>query len=179
MRRAGLLSLTIMLSLSGGVAGGHAAAAQEAGGDGATATAGAGPQAHGADRNRATAAAGTALDEWRPGIERAERYPKRRRGDVRFAIIEPGGRTHRFHAARTAPAASVFKAMLLATYLRQPSVRNRGLRRSDKRLLGPMIRRSDNVTATRVRDIVGRAAIERLARRAGMRRSAQEALGTT
>ena len=35
-----------------------------------------------------------------------------------------------------------------------------------------MIRRSDNVAATRVRDIVGNAAVVRLARRAGMTRFA-------
>lgn len=71
--------------------------------------------------------------------------------------------------AGTAPMASVFKVMLLATYLRRPAVRHRDLRGEDRRLLGPMIRRSDNATATRVRDIVGEAAIRRLARRAGMR----------
>jgi hypothetical protein len=59
--------------------------------------------------------------------------------------------------------------MFLAAYLRQASVRHRGLRRADRRLLDPMIRRSDSVAATRVRDIVGRNAIERVARDAGMR----------
>lgn len=85
-------------------------------------------------------------------------------------MIDAAGRLHEHRGVRTAPAASVFKAMLLATYLRDRDVRDRRLRRSDRELLGPMIRRSDNETATRVRDIVGRRAIVRLARRAGMRR---------
>jgi Beta-lactamase enzyme family len=117
----------------------------------------------------ANAAAAADLERWEPGVRRAKSYAKRRTGDVRFALIDPGGRMHRFHAGRTAPAASVFKAMLLAAYLRQGSVRDRELRPEDKRLLEPMIRRSDNETATRVRDMVGRRAIKRLARFAEMR----------
>jgi hypothetical protein len=63
--------------------------------------------------------------------------------------------------------ASVFKVMLLATYLRR--IRDRGLTERDRDLLAPMIRWSDNYTAQRVRDIVGPAAIRRLARDADMR----------
>ena len=104
---------------------------------------------------------------WTPGVDRARRYAERRRGDVRFAIIGLDGRMRGVHAARTAPAASVFKAMLLVTYLRR--VADRALHDRDRALLGPMIRRSDNETATRVRDIVGRRAVRRLARDASMR----------
>jgi beta-lactamase class A len=68
------------------------------------------------------------------------------------------------------PSASVFKAMLLVTYLRQAGVRHRALNGGDRALLRPMIRRSDNVAATRVRDIVGNAAVVRLAHKAGMTR---------
>ncbi len=60
--------------------------------------------------------------------------------------------------------------MLLVTYLRQRSVRHRALNDGDRGLLAPMIRRSDNVAATRVRDIVGNAAVVRLAHRVGMTR---------
>jgi hypothetical protein len=102
-------------------------------------------------------------------VRAAKRYARRRQGDVRFAIVDLEGRRYDLHGGQTAPAASVFKAMLLATYLRHEA-RGRDLTRSDKRLLGPMIRRSDDVTATRVRDIVGPAAIRRLARAADMRR---------
>ncbi|TMK71410.1 MAG: serine hydrolase [Actinobacteria bacterium] len=106
---------------------------------------------------------------WSPHMKPAERYAQERAGDVTFAVIDLDGRMHQFHGAGTAPAASVFKVMLLATYLRQDSVRHRPLNSSDRGLLGPMIRRSDNLAATRVRDIVGRDAIERLAHDAHMR----------
>jgi beta-lactamase class A len=106
---------------------------------------------------------------WRPRVRAAERYARRRAGEVRFAIVGLDGRMDRFHARRTAPAASVFKVMLLATYLRQPSVRHRHLHPGDRDLLRPMIRRSDNLAATRVNDVVGGNAIEDLAHAAGMR----------
>jgi beta-lactamase class A len=70
---------------------------------------------------------------------------------------------------RTVPSASVLKAMLLVAYLRARAVRQRPLRKTDRDLLAPMIRWSDNVAATRVRDIVGNDALVRLARRVGMR----------
>jgi hypothetical protein len=98
----------------------------------------------------------------------AKRFAQHRRGDVWFDVIDPRGRERGFHATRTAPMASVVKVMLLATYLRRPSVAHRRLHRSERRLLVPMIRRSDNDAASRVRDIVGGGAIKRLARRARM-----------
>jgi hypothetical protein len=61
----------------------------------------------------------------------------------------------------------VFKVMLLAAFLRKRD--HHGLSRHDRRLLAPMIRRSDNVAATVVRNVVGVRRIERLARVAGMR----------
>jgi hypothetical protein len=63
----------------------------------------------------------------------------------------------------------VLKAMLLVAYLREPGVRDRALRKADRDLLAPMIRWSDNVAATRVRDIVGNDGLVRLAHRVGMR----------
>ena len=88
---------------------------------------------------------------------------------VAFAVIGPHGTLQGYRSASTAPAASVFKVMLLATYLRMRGVRGRRLRRSDRRLLRPMIRHSDNYAATLVRNIVGRRRVVRLARRVGMR----------
>jgi hypothetical protein len=60
--------------------------------------------------------------------------------------------------------------MLLVAYLRRPQVRARPLRRADRALLAPMVRRSDDAAATRVRDVLGSAGVARFARRAGMRR---------
>jgi Beta-lactamase enzyme family len=84
-------------------------------------------------------------------------------------VVDLRGRMHVYNHRDTAPTASVIKVMFLAAYLRQRSVRHRHLHHSDRRLLGPMIKHSDNVAATRVRDIVGAHAINRLAHRARMR----------
>jgi hypothetical protein len=59
--------------------------------------------------------------------------------------------------------------MLLVAYLDMPSVRNRPLRASDRALLTPMIRQSDNDAASEVLQIVGSARVYALARRANMR----------
>ena len=107
---------------------------------------------------------------WRPDVERAREYARSRAGGVSFAFVDLEGRSHKYRAGETAPLASVFKTMLLAAYLRQKDVRDRDLRERDRDLLGPMIRVSDNEAATEVNSIVGAGAIERLAKRAGMRR---------
>jgi hypothetical protein len=104
---------------------------------------------------------------WHPHIAAARRYAKRRAGDIAFAVIDERGRISGFHMASTAPAASVFKVMLLVALLRERGARS--LSSADRALLGPMIRRSDSVAATEVRNIVGRARVERVARIVGMR----------
>ena len=106
---------------------------------------------------------------WTPHIAAAEKWAASRQGSVTFAVRTDDQLWGR-RIDRQVPAASVLKAMLLATYLRRHDVRDRDLRRADKALLAPMIRRSDNVAATRVRDIVGNAAVVRLAHKAGMTR---------
>lgn len=104
---------------------------------------------------------------WRPHIAEARRYANRRAGEVAFAVINERGQISGFHMATTAPAASVFKVMLLVAFLRERYPRP--LSSGDRVLLAPMIRRSDSVAATEVRNIVGRARIERVARISGMR----------
>jgi hypothetical protein len=101
-------------------------------------------------------------------VEAAEEYAAARLGTVSFAV-RTERRLYGVAARRTVPSASVLKAMLLVAYLREPPVRDRALRRADLDLLAPMVRWSDNVAATRVRDIVGNDALVRLARRVGMR----------
>jgi beta-lactamase class A len=61
------------------------------------------------------------------------------------------------------------KAMLLVAYLRRADVRHRPLRAAERRLLDPMIRRSDNRAADAVHARVGLPALSALARRSGMR----------
>jgi hypothetical protein len=104
---------------------------------------------------------------WHPHIAAARRYASKRAGDIAFAVIDERGRISGLHMASTAPAASVFKVMLLVAYLRERG--GDSLSGADRALLGPMIRRSDSIAATEVRNIVGRARIEHVARIAGMR----------
>ncbi len=104
---------------------------------------------------------------WQPHVGAARRYAQKRAGEVAFAVIDQRGRFRGYRVRDTAPAASVFKVMLLAALLRKRN--HHPLRRTDRRLLAPMIRRSDSVAATTVRDMVGPRRIRRLARTAGMR----------
>jgi beta-lactamase class A len=104
---------------------------------------------------------------WHPHVAAARRYAHRRDGEIAFAVIDQRGRYYGYRAKSTAPAASVFKVMLLAAFLRTRD--GRGLSAHDRDLLAPMIRVSDSVAATEVRDLVGRRRIERLAHAAGMR----------
>jgi beta-lactamase class A len=108
-------------------------------------------------------------------VASAREYAQERLGGISFAVRSEG---HLYGAdtRRTVPSASVLKAMLLVAYLREPDVRGRPLRRADRDLLGPMIRWSDNVAATRVRDIVGNDGLLRLAHRVGMRAFAPAAI---
>jgi hypothetical protein len=114
-----------------------------------------------------TEAPGPESLRWKRSVAASKRYAQKRAGEVAFATIDPRGRMRGYRIARTAPMASVFKVMLLVAYLRQQS--DRRLSRYDRELLAPTIRSSNNVTATRLRDLLGRRRIERLARVAGMR----------
>jgi beta-lactamase class A len=108
-------------------------------------------------------------------VQAAREYATARSGQISFAV-RTEGRLYGVDTRRTVPSASVLKAMLLVAYLRQPDVRGRALREADRKLLGPMIRWSDNVAATRVRDIVGNDGLVRLAHRVGMRAFAPAAI---
>jgi hypothetical protein len=105
---------------------------------------------------------------WRPNLQSAISYASHRHGTIAFAVRT---RTHfwGWHATETFPSASVLKAILLVAYLDMPSVRNRPLHASDRALLRPMIRQSDNDAATVVLHIVGSARVYGVASRAHMR----------
>lgn len=106
---------------------------------------------------------------WKPDVAGAARWAEHRVGAVTFAVrTEHRLRGRGLDVQR--PAASVFKAMLLVAYLR--AARDRPLHAGDRALLAPMIRASDNASASRVRNLVGNAAVVRLARRVGMTRFA-------
>ena len=114
-------------------------------------------------------APGGAAEPWRPKVTQATRYAENRQGSVSFAVIAPGGRMYGHRRAAHVPAASVIKAMFMVAYLRHPDVRDREIRDSDRALLGPMIKRSDNDAATRVADYLGPERINRLATVADMK----------
>jgi Beta-lactamase enzyme family len=110
---------------------------------------------------------------WEPDVAAAREYAQARQGTITFHVRTERGRWS-YDADRAVPSASVIKAMLMAAYLDRPDVRDRPLTAADHRLLDPMIRRSGNRAATRVRDMVGNEALLRLARRAGMTRFASD-----
>ncbi len=106
---------------------------------------------------------------WSPDVKAALRYVHHRKGEVRFAVRTE----HRLWGYRRTDAVhslSVVKALLLVAYLDDARVRGRPLRADDRRLIDPMIRRSDNAAATRVLTYVGAGHVRATARRVGMRR---------
>jgi beta-lactamase class A len=104
---------------------------------------------------------------WTPDVAAARAYAHARPGVIAFAV-RTDDRLWGSHVDEQFPSASVLKAMLLVAYLRH--VRDRPLRASERALLTPMIRRSDNSAATTIRDRIGDAALVRLAHRVGMTR---------
>jgi beta-lactamase class A len=102
---------------------------------------------------------------WTPDMTAARTYAAGRPGTVAFAV-----RTEKefwgSDADRTFPSASVLKAMLLVAYARH--ARSRGLTLAERRLLSPMIRRSDNAAASTIFVRVAPAGLRRLARAAHM-----------
>ena len=113
--------------------------------------------------------ASAAARPWQPSMSAAVSYASHRHGVIAFAVRTPT-RHWSWHGTRVFHSASVLKAMLLVAYLDLPSVRGRALRPSDRALLTPMIRVSDNDAAGRVLGIVGPDRLRGLAYRAGMRR---------
>jgi beta-lactamase class A len=98
----------------------------------------------------------------------ARAYARHRQGRVAFAVVDSHDRLRGLAASRRYRSASVIKAMLLVADLGLH--RHAKLGRHEKRLLGPMIRRSSNEAAERVFGAVGKRRVLRLARRARMRR---------
>lgn len=107
---------------------------------------------------------------WDTRVRAAAGFARQRAGIVSFAVADERGRIHGFHAGVRHSSASLVKAMLLVAYLRRGELRGRRLHPSDRALLGPMIRASDNDAASAVYERVGPHGLRRLARRSGMRR---------
>lgn len=107
--------------------------------------------------------------EWRPTIEEAAAFAEGRDNSTSFAAIGTDGQMVGHRASTVVPQASVLKVMFLVAYLRQPDVRARALTQSDRDLLEPMIRRSENEPATRIANELGPDPMYELARESGMR----------
>jgi beta-lactamase class A len=106
--------------------------------------------------------------QWQARVANAAAFARGRAGSVAFAVIDERRKLHGFGANAQYSSASLVKAMLLTAYLNQRGVRGRRLRPADRRLLGPMIRVSDNDSASAVYERIGSGALTRLAGRAGM-----------
>ncbi len=105
---------------------------------------------------------------WNERTADAARYVESRAGVESFALVDDRGHLHGYRLRARAPSASLLKAMALVSYLNLRSVRSRALTDGDRRLLGPMIRWSDNAAAGAVLRTVGGHALYRLAERADM-----------
>jgi hypothetical protein len=106
---------------------------------------------------------------WAKRVRAAERYADGRQGIASFAVVGEDKKLRGDHVDRRHNSHSVVKAMLLLAYLRQADVRHRDLTDADRDLLRPMIRRSDNQTASTVYKRVGAGALYALADDAGMK----------
>ena len=105
-------------------------------------------------------------------MHEASRFLAGRAGSGSFAAVDEHGRVHGHRRGVQYSSASLVKAMLLVAYLDRKDVRHRALRPSERGLLGPMIRVSDNDAATAIYARVGEGGLNRLAHRARMRRFA-------
>ena len=171
------IGVAVIVLLGVGVAGpgvhGRAYRGGGSGGSGAEATGAAGAAAE--SEELTPRAVFTAIPASRPPIvpssealAGARSFAAGRRGRVSFAVIDARGRLSGLRVGAVYPSASVSKAMLLVASLRRSA--RAPLTPAERRVLGPMVRRSDNRAATRVHAIVGDAGLRPLARAAGMTR---------
>ncbi|MBJ7330087.1 MAG: serine hydrolase [Solirubrobacteraceae bacterium] len=116
----------------------------------------------------ASLSAAPASAAWTPDVRAARAYAESRPGVVSFSVRD-GKRAWGSQPRRVVRTASLVKTMLLLAYLRREQIRFHPLGADQRAVLGPMIRKSDNIAATRIRNVVGNDALKRVARRAGMR----------
>jgi Beta-lactamase enzyme family len=107
---------------------------------------------------------------WAKRIAAAQRFADGRAGTISFAVVDESGRLRGDAYDRVHHSASVVKVMLMIALLREPEVRDDELTSDERRLLGPMIRRSANGAASTVYSRLGADALYELAEEAGMDR---------
>ena len=105
---------------------------------------------------------------WAKRLKDAKQFAQTRTGHVSIGIVDEDKHFHGYRANRQYSSASTVKVMLMVAYLRHGKQNHQPLSSEDKALLEPMITRSDNAVATRIRDIVGNEGLARLAHKAGM-----------
>jgi hypothetical protein len=105
---------------------------------------------------------------WSERKAAAVEFVESRAGIESFAFVDQSGKLRGYRPWRIVRSASLLKPMLMVAYLNLASVRERSLTDRDRRLLAPMIRRSDDATAEIVLEAVGSAGLYRVARRARM-----------
>jgi len=101
-------------------------------------------------------------------VAAASRFLAGRAGRASFAVIDSRGRLLGVRLHEHFVTASVVKVMMLVAYLQMLEAEHRALGAADSALLYPMIHVSDNSAASAVLAIVGRGALARVARAAGM-----------
>ena len=109
---------------------------------------------------------------WHKRVQDATRFLSTRTGAASFAVVDERGGLHGHRRGVQYSSASLVKAMLLVAYLDRGEERRRDLRPSERHLLGPMVRLSDNDAASAIYERVGVDGLNRLAHRAGMRQFA-------
>ena len=105
---------------------------------------------------------------WAERVAAARAYLRNRAGQVAFAVVDDQGTLRGLRGDVQYRSASVVKAMFLVAFLNR--LPGRALTSDERALLKPMIIRSDNDAATRVRNITGPGRVYGVARRAGMTR---------
>jgi hypothetical protein len=101
-------------------------------------------------------------------IAAATQFLDGRAGRTSFAVVDNQGQLSGVRLHEHFQTASVVKVMMLVAYLQMLNAHHRGLSSADTALLYPMIHISDNDAASAVLEIVGNAAIARVARESGM-----------
>ncbi len=113
---------------------------------------------------------------WAQRVAAAKRWAEHRQGRISFAVVDESGRMHGFHPDRVHNSASVVKVLFMVALLREPDVRDHRLGDSERALLKPMIRRSDNAAATAIFNRVGERRLYELADEAGLERFSTQPL---
>jgi hypothetical protein len=106
---------------------------------------------------------------WKPHVNDALRYARTRAGDIAFSVRTTQNKFYPAHRPDHQEwSASIVKAMLLVSYISEPSVAHRKLTASERSTLSGMIEASNNTDAQDIYNQVGNAGLEALAHRVGM-----------